>query len=386
MSLKGRSLVSINDLTTAELKRIVDLAGKMAEALGWDGGQRQPWRPLDAILATLFFEPSTRTRLSFEAAMLRLGGQVLGFADARVSSAAKGESLSDAARIVSAYCDIMVIRHPLAGSALVASRAASVPVINAGDGPREHPTQTLTDLFAIKRFKGRLDGLTVGLCGDLKYGRTVHSLAPTLARLGSRVVCIAPDSLQMPERVLAEVEAISGQRPELTDDLAAALPSLDVLYMTRIQRERFDSQEEYERVRGVYILTRELLQRAPEDMIVLHPLPRVDEIAPDVDEDPRAKYFEQAAGGVPVRMALISLLLGLEEPAEKPRHAFAAEPAEAAAQAAEDDRPKREEVPAPAPCRNAKCITSVEPNLPQLALKLADGSLVCRYCEMPFEG
>ncbi|MCX7598935.1 MAG: aspartate carbamoyltransferase, partial [Armatimonadetes bacterium] len=331
----------------------------------------------------LFYEPSTRTRLSFEAAMLRLGGQVVGFADPRASSAAKGETLADTARIVGGYCDIIVIRHPLMGAAKVAADYAGVPVINAGDGPHEHPTQTLTDLFAIRRAFGCLNGLRVGLCGDLKYGRTVHSLAPVLARLGSHMVCIAPDELQMPEEVLAEVETISGRRPEMTADLSAAAADLDVLYMTRIQRERFPDPADYERVRGVYVLTPQVLARAPERMIVLHPLPRVDEIDPAVDADPRAWYFRQAHGGVPVRMALISLLLGLE-PSETQRRRYGLDAAPATesltAAPAGVDLPQPEIIRDAPPCRQAGCITAEEP-LPAEALRLPGGYLVCAYCE-----
>lgn len=355
----------------------------MARAIGLDGeGYRQSFEPMDAILGTLFYEPSTRTRLSFETAMLRLGGQVVGFADPRASSAAKGESLADTARIVGGYCDIIVIRHPLMGAAKVAADYAGVPVINAGDGPHEHPTQTLTDLFAIRRAFGRLDSLRVGLCGDLKYGRTVHSLAPALARFGSEVVCIAPDELQMPEEVLTEVETISGRRPELTADLSTAVADLDVLYMTRVQRERFPDPADYDRVRGVYVLTPEVLAHAPQQMIVLHPLPRVDEIDPAVDADPRAWYFRQAHGGVPVRMALISLLLGVE-PSEAQRRRYGLD----AALAEEKppglpgvDLPQPEIVPDAPPCRRAGCITAEE-SLPPQALRLASGDLVCAYCE-----
>ena len=240
-----------------------------------------------------------------------------------MSSVSKGESLADTMRMMSAYSDIIVIRHSQDGAAAEAAAAASVPVINAGDGKRNHPTQTLTDLFTLRRRQGTLSGLKVGLCGDLKYGRTVHSLAPVLARLGSEMICIAPEALAMPLEYLDEVERISGKRPAETEDLAGALDGLDMLYMTRIQGERFPTPEEYERYKGVYVLDAPTMARAPEGMIVMHPLPRVDEIAEEVDADPRAAYFEQAAGGVPVRMALIALLLGLvEEEGERKRYAF----------------------------------------------------------------
>jgi aspartate carbamoyltransferase catalytic subunit len=322
MSLTNRDLISLDDYTLDEIVSLLDLAERMAAALA--GEERATWEPLDRILATCFYEPSTRTRLSFASAMLRLGGSTICMQDVKMSSVAKGESLADTMRMMSAYSDIIVIRHPQEGAATEAAAAAAVPVINAGDGTRNHPTQTLTDLFTLRRRKGRLTGLKVGFCGDLKYGRTVHSLAPVLARLGNEMVCIAPPALAMPAEYLDEVERLSGHRPAETEDLPGALEGLDALYMTRIQAERFPSPEEYERYKGVYVLDAALLARAPEQMIVLHPLPRVDEIAAEVDADPRAAYFEQAAGGVPVRMALIALLLGLvgEGGGEKKRYAF----------------------------------------------------------------
>jgi aspartate carbamoyltransferase catalytic subunit len=396
LSLCGRSLVSLNDLTTDELVRILDAADRMAASVGFDDpSTRSPNRPLDSIMASLFFEPSTRTRLSFESAMLRLGGQVLGFADPAVSSVKKGESLADTIRMASGYADIIVMRHPQAGAAKVAADYASVPVINAGDGPHQHPTQTLTDLFCIRREKGTLAGLKVGLCGDLKYGRTVHSLAPMMARLGSQCVCIAPPELRMPGEVLDEVERLSRgtgvspvdavvHRPLEVQTLEEALPELDVLYMTRVQRERFDSPEDYQRVAGCFVLTPELMARAPESMIVLHPLPRVDEIATAVDADPRALYFRQAAGGVPVRMALIALLLGMDrEVATKGSFRFGTEPAPAAL------APAASTAPAPEPhavagkrCSNPRCVTQTEAYLEPLMLGDDDGAGTrCAYCE-----
>ena len=383
MSLAGRSLISVRDLTTAEVDRILDLADEMARAIGFDGPEhRTPARPLDRVLATLFFEPSTRTRLSFESAMLRLGGQVLGFADPAVSSVQKGETLADTIRMAAGYADIIVIRHPKAGAARVAAEYSSVPVINAGDGPHEHPTQTLTDLFCIRRNHGTLTGLRVGLCGDLRYGRTVHSLAPALARYGSEIVCIAPAPLQMPTEVLEEVTRLGG-RFEQTADLAAALGKLDVLYMTRVQRERFDDPAEYEQLKSSYVLTPELLSQAPEHMSVLHPLPRVDEIAVGCDTDPRAKYFVQAAGGVPTRMALIALLLGTEDRTRcKGAFRFAEAPQEVkVGPAREPDRPRRQErVVEGVRCTNPKCITSTEAYLPPLTYEVG-GELRCAYCE-----
>ncbi len=313
MALTGRDIVSILDFSNDEITLVLDTAEQMAQALGWeDADEKQPLAPLDRILATLFFEPSTRTRMSFESAMLRLGGSVITMADARSSSAAKGESLADTARIVSGYCDIIVTRHPESGSARTIAEAASVPLINAGDAHNEHPTQTLTDLFCLRRHKGTLEGLKIGLCGDLKYGRTVHSLAPALARFGCDLLFISPPALAMPEEVTEQVREL-GAEPQVTDNLAGALDELDMLYMTRIQQERFADAADYERYKGVYVLDKKVMKKAPENMLVLHPLPRVDEIAPEMDGDPRAVYFEQARGGVPVRMALIALLLGIVE-------------------------------------------------------------------------
>ena len=313
VSLAGRDLITMADLSDDEIALLMDTAETMAEAIGFDdpSARRCPEK-LDRILATCFFEPSTRTRLSFESAMLRLGGEVLGFADPDATSMKKGETLADTARMISGYADIMVIRHPHAGAAQVAADAADIPVINGGDGPHAHPTQTLTDLFCIKRRHGRLDGLTVGLCGDLKYGRTVHSLGTTMARLGSKCVCIAPDQLAMPDEYLSEMQELTGERPAQVNTLDDVLADLDVLYCTRVQRERFPSDEEYREVASVFVTDAEVMSRAPEAMIVMHPLPRVDEISLEIDDDPRACYFEQAAGGVPVRMALMSHLLGLE--------------------------------------------------------------------------
>jgi aspartate carbamoyltransferase catalytic subunit len=385
MSLAGRSLVSLRDWSRSEINLVLQTAQLMAQAIGFEGqGEPQPFAPLDRIMATLFFEPSTRTRLSFEAAMLRLGGQVIGFADPQVSSAAKGESLADAVAVISGYCDLIVIRHPLMGAAKVAADYGRVPVINAGDGPHEHPTQTLTDLFALQRAKGRLEGLRVGLCGDLKYGRTVHSLAPLLARFGCQLLCIAPEPLRMPAEVMAEVEALSGQRPQETEDLRAALPELDVLYMTRVQRERFPDPAAYERVKGVYVLTPELMAHAPADLIILHPLPRVDEIDPRLDSDPRAWYFRQAHGGVPVRMALIALLLGLEPmPVKGRRYGLHVRPAPPSPQppAPASDLPPRELLREAPPCRQPGCVTAVYENLPAQAFRQPWGELVCAYCE-----
>lgn len=264
-------------------------------------------------LATLFYEPSTRTRLSFEAAMLNLGGSILGFASGNDSSASKGESVADTIRVVSCYADIVAMRHPKEGAALVATLNASVPVVNAGDGGHQHPTQTLTDLLTIHALKGRLDHLTIGLCGDLKFGRTVHSLISALVRYTDiKFVLISPEELKVPSYIRKEVLQKNHIDFKETEDLESVMPDLDILYMTRVQRERFFNEEDYIRLKDKYILDMSKMALAKEDMLVLHPLPRVNEISVEVDHDPRAAYFKQAQFGVYVRMALIMKLLGVE--------------------------------------------------------------------------
>lgn len=264
-------------------------------------------------LATLFYEPSTRTRLSFEAAMLNLGGNVLGFSSANSSSAAKGESVADTIRMISCYADICAMRHPKEGAAFVAAQKAQIPVINAGDGGHQHPTQTLTDLMTIRSMKGRLDNLTVGFCGDLKFGRTVHSLIHALSRYtGIHFVLISPEELSLPSYIIHDVLEKKGMSYEETQDLEAVMPKLDILYMTRVQRERFFNEADYIRLKDSYILTLDKLKDAKEDLCILHPLPRVNEIATSVDNDSRACYFKQAHNGKYIRMALILKLLGVE--------------------------------------------------------------------------
>ncbi len=266
-------------------------------------------------LATLFYEPSTRTRLSFEAAMLNLGGKTLGFPSDMVSSASKGESVADTIRVVSCYADIVAMRHPKEGAPLRASRYSRVPVINAGDGGHQHPTQTMTDLMTIRTRMGRLDNLTIGLCGDLKFGRTVHSLIKTMARCKNvRFVLISPEELRVPDYIIKDVLEATGIEYKETRSLEESMPELDILYMTRVQKERFFNEEDYIRLKNSYILTSEKMTLAKEKMAVLHPLPRVNEIALDVDDDPRAAYFEQVQNGVYVRMAIIMTLLGLADP------------------------------------------------------------------------
>jgi aspartate carbamoyltransferase catalytic subunit len=314
-TLKGRSLIEPGDFSLDELDFLFTLATKIeAEQRYLRDAAR------GKLLATLFFEPSTRTRLSFEAAMLRLGGSVLGFAEPGSSSVAKGESLADTIRTVACYADIIVMRNPKEGSAALAKsysrspEGAAVPVINAGDGGHHHPTQTLTDLLTIKRLRGGIDGMTVGFCGDLKFGRTVHSLATALARYaGIKLVFISPVELKAPEYITGGVLQKAGIPYTETQNFDEAIGSLDVLYMTRVQRERFFNEEDYIRLKDSYILTPEKMALAKKDMIVLHPLPRVNEISVEVDKDPRAAYFRQAKYGMFIRMALLSAVLGLVE-------------------------------------------------------------------------
>lgn len=270
------------------------------------------------ILATLFFEPSTRTRLSFESAMLSLGGKVLGFPTANVSSASKGETVSDTIHVVSGYCDIIAMRHPKEGAPVVASSTCTVPLINAGDGGHNHPTQTLTDLLTIQREKGTLKSLTVGFCGDLKFGRTVHSLLKAMSRYeGTKFVFISPDELKLPEYLKEDILDPMGIEYKEVRSMEEVMPELDILYMTRVQQERFFNEQDYIRLRDTYILDEEKLQAAKKDMIIMHPLPRVNEIKTEVDADPRAAYFRQAHNGRFIRMALILSLLGLQNEVER---------------------------------------------------------------------
>ena len=302
-----KDLISISDLSTQEIQELIDKAQDIIQ------------KPDDYCekcrhkkLTTLFFEPSTRTRLSFEAAMLELGGSVLGFSEAASSSASKGESVADTARTVSCYADIIAMRHPKEGAPLVAARAASIPVINAGDGGHNHPTQTLTDLLTIFREKGRFDHLTVGFCGDLKFGRTVHSLITAMSRYeGVRFVLISPEELRVPEYIRTDVLDKNGIPYKETDNWDD-LPELDILYMTRVQRERFFNEADYLRLRDVFILTADKLENAKSDLTIMHPLPRVNEIERAVDDDPRAAYFRQVLNGKYIRMALILKLLGID--------------------------------------------------------------------------
>ena len=302
-----RHLIDPLDFTREETDRLLTLAEQILAnpadyAHACDG----------KILATLFYEPSTRTRLSFESAMMRLGGKVLGFSSAGSSSASKGESVADTIRMISGYADIAAMRHFKEGAPYVAARYSKIPVINAGDGGHQHPTQTLTDMLTIRRKRGSISGVTIGLCGDLKFGRTVHSLIKSLVRYEDvTFVLISPEELRVPSYILKEVIKPSGHSWREVRDMEEVMPQLDILYMTRVQRERFFNEEDYVRLKDSYVLTKEKLDLGKKDLAVLHPLPRVNEIAPEVDDDPRAMYFEQARGGVFVRMALILTLLGL---------------------------------------------------------------------------
>ena len=302
------NLIDIMQLSTQEIDELVKkgcdiMANPAAYAHKCDG----------RILATLFFEPSTRTRLSFESAMLSLGGQVLGFSSANSSSASKGESVADTIRVVSAYCDIIAMRHPKEGAPLVATQHSLVPVINAGDGGHNHPTQTLTDLMTIHKEKGHFDNLTIGFCGDLKFGRTVHSLVAAMSRYtGVRFVFVSPEELKLPRYVKEQYIKANNIPYTQSTSLEEVMPELDILYMTRVQKERFFNEEDYLRLKDSYILTPEKLENAKEDLRILHPLPRVNEISVAVDNDPRACYFKQAQNGRYIRMALIMKLLGIQ--------------------------------------------------------------------------
>ncbi len=350
-----KHLIDILDFSKEELKSLIDTALDIIE---------KPERYSDACkgkkLATLFFEPSTRTRLSFEAAMLELGGGVLGFSEASSSSAAKGESVADTAKIVSCYADIMAMRHPIEGAPYVAALNASVPVINAGDGGHFHPTQTLADILTIYRHFGRFENLTVGVCGDLKYGRTVHSLIDCLSRYeGVKFVLISPKELRAPEYVISSLKEKNIPYSEISS-LEKAIPELDILYMTRIQRERFSDKDEYERLKDSYVLDLPKLEKAKDELVIMHPLPRVNEISVKVDNDKRACYFEQALNGKFMRMALILKLLSEKD--EKVKKTIR-------------DRKTNELI-----CKNPKCISQCEQELDHVFEIDDKGVYRCLYC------
>ena len=353
--MNSRHLIDLNDFSVSDWNRII----KMARDIMANPKEYQDIMK-GRLMATLFYEPSTRTQMSFQSAMMRLGGSVIGFDNPSNTSVSKGESLADTIRIVSGYTDLVVIRHPWEGAAQAASRYSSCPVINAGDGGHLHPTQTLTDLVTLTKYKGTLEHMTIGLCGDLKNGRTVHSLIKALSRFDNKFILISTKELALPTYVKDILHA-SGCPFEEVFSLEEAISSLDVLYMTRIQKERFSSEEEYEKQKHVYILDRQKLQLAKNDLAILHPLPRVDEITPDVDADPRALYFEQAKCGMYARMALISCLI-------------------------EDDAAKNYQTVLPGAlhndirCTNPRCITNLEPSLPH-TYRESGGMYICEYCD-----
>lgn len=350
-----RHLLDTTDLSLAEIDEMVALAEDIIAH-----GDKYAHACDGKKLATLFFEPSTRTRLSFEAAMLELGGSVLGFSEAASSSAAKGETVSDTVRIVSNYADIIAMRHPLEGAAFVASKKTLVPIINAGDGGHAHPTQTLTDLLTIYREKGRFDHLTLGLCGDLKFGRTVHSLIKAMARYeGVKFILISPEELAVPDYIITEVLEKSGAEYDVARTMEEVMPQLDILYMTRVQRERFPSEEEYLKHKDAFILDMPKLENAKADLTIMHPLPRVNEIAVEVDDDSRAKYFEQALNGKYIRMALILTLLSRLD---------------------ETKAEKEQALVEGCACFNPHCISHYE-SLPALSVVTDDGTRRCIYCE-----
>ena len=359
-----RHLIGIEELSVAEINALIETAEDII-----DNPKKYSEVCRGKKIATLFYEPSTRTRLSFESAMLELGGSVIGFSDADNSSASKGESVADTTRVINCFADIIAMRHFKEGAPMVASLNSSTPVINAGDGGHNHPTQTLTDLLTIKRELGRIDNITVGFCGDLKFGRTVHSLITALARYtGIKLVLISPEELKVPGYIKYGIIEKSGMEYVETTDLEGSIPKLDILYMTRIQQERFVDNDEYLRLKDSYILTPEKLIDAKKELCILHPLPRVNEISVAIDKDSRAKYFKQVLYGKYIRMALIKMLL---DEADKP------------SAVAEDVSP----VVDTKVCKNPRCITTIEQELPHL-FKLTDadaGIYRCIYCESKAE-
>jgi aspartate carbamoyltransferase catalytic subunit len=363
-----RDAIVIDDFSNQEIEHLFHIADDMANVISTGS----PKLCNGKILATLFYEPSTRTRLSFESAMIRLGGSVIGFAEPSSSSAAKGETLADTARVVSEYADIITIRHPLAGAAKVIADYSEVPVINGGDGSHQHPTQTLYDLYTINKHLGRIGGLKVGLCGDLKFGRTVHSLSYALARFGSEIICISPKDLELPEHVLQRLELKYKHKVSFAEKLEDVIANLDVLYMTRIQKERLPVDIDYQSVAGQFVINKELMSKAKKQMILLHPLPRVDEIAYELDDDQRAFYFRQSAYGVRVRMAITAVVLDvLKIPSTTGLEA-----------------PTRQVVSVKKICINPRCVVNHEKYLTQKFEVISDlpPLLACVYCgEKPID-
>ena len=355
-----KDFIVIDDFSNEEIIHLFRIANDMAGII--DSGGPRLCR--DKIMATLFYEPSTRTRFSFESAMFRLGGSVIGFSEPKTTSVSKGETLADTARVMTEYADIIIIRHPLAGAAKVMADYAHVPVINGGDDSHQHPTQTLYDLYTIQKHLGQIEGLKVGLCGDLKFGRTVHSLAYALARFSADIVCIAPKGLEMPNYILQRLKLKYKKEVEYADHLEDVMNDLDVLYMTRIQKERLSEDINYESVAGKFVINKQLMAKAKKQMMILHPLPRVDEIAYDLDGDERALYFRQSSYGVRVRMAITALLLG----ALKMPNSVRAQP------------PPRL-VNVKKRCVNPKCVTTHELYLEPKFELISDLLLSCAYCE-----
>ena len=349
----SRNIIDFDDITLDEWKELYKLATSIKE-------RPENFRGVCSgrLMATLFYEPSTRTQMSFQSAMMRLGGKVIGFSDPGCSSVSKGETLRDTVKIVTGYSDILVIRNPIEGAAFAASLYSHVPVINAGDGGHLHPTQTLTDLMTITEYRGSLSGLKIGFCGDLLNGRTVHSLLRALVRFGgNKFILISTPELRIPSYLTEELRK-SGVDFEEVSSMDECLPELDVLYMTRIQRERFASLEDYNKQSGIYRLTKKKMESAKKDLIVLHPLPKIDEIDYDVDDDPRALYFEEAENGMYVRMALIASLINVKRTGRAPAY----------------------ELPTGSFCRNPRCISNHEKYLPKMT-KIVDGTERCCYCD-----
>ena len=353
-----RHFITLDDLSNFEIEQVFRLADQMRTQLAtWSGFCK------GKLLATLFYEPSTRTRLSFESAMGRLDGRALGFADPHAASVAKGETIADTARMVTNYSDLIVVRHSWAGAARVMAHYSKVPVINGGDGSHSHPTQALTDLYTILQRKGRVEGMTVGICGDLRYGRAAHSLALGVARFGGKLIHIAPDGFQMPEWVLARLKHLYGQEPTETNQLNNVIGELDVIYVNRLQEERLPPEVDPEVARGSYLVNVAVMESAKPDAMIMHPLPRVNELAYELDEDARAAYFEQSANAVPIRMALIASLLGLE-------------------QLVLTQPPTRETVSDQRPCDNPNCVTNQEHYLEDETETITGTAQIsaCAYC------
>jgi aspartate carbamoyltransferase catalytic subunit len=355
-----KDLIVIDDFSNEQIEHLFRIADDMSGII--DSGGPKICR--DKIMATLFYEPSTRTRFSFESAMIRLGGNVLGFAEPKTTSAAKGETLADTARVIAEYADVIVIRHPMAGAAKVIADYSRIPVINGGDDSHQHPTQTLYDLYTIQKHIGQIKGLKVGLCGDLKFGRTVHSLAYALARFDASIVCIAPKGLEMPNYIAQKLKLNYKQDLQYVDRLDDVIGDLDVLYMTRIQKERLPQEIDYESVAGKFVINKELISRAKKQMMLLHPLPRVDEIAYELDNDDRAFYFRQSSYGVRVRMAITALLLDALKMPDSVR-----------------PQPPPRLVNVKKRCINPMCITTHESYLEPKFELVSDLMLSCAYCE-----